>query len=373
MSIKQRLVISNILMIVVPVAVALILLFGCNELYWRLTRGLYATNYLYWRLTYRSAVRIINIVTVGGVLLSVLLANYYLTKYVFRKVRAPLDKLSDCIHKIEDGHLESRIADTGNDEFTEVFTDFNEMADRLQASVASLERQEENRRELLMNISHDLRSPLTSVKAYVEGLLDGVAATPEAQKQYLLTIRDKAGEIDRMVNKIFLFSKLDCDAFTGHPEPLPLDKELPELLSVLKPEYVEKGLDITFSCDGPATVTADPDLFERAVVNIVDNACKYKGEGPGKLDIRLSRGNGLCSLTFSDNGPGVSPEALPHLFEVFYREDPARSSTRKGSGLGLAIVAKAVSRMNGTVRAYNRPEGGLTVQLTLPETEERHA
>ena len=368
MSIKQRLVVSNILMIVVPVAVALVLLFGCNELYWRVTYGLYAHNYLLWRLGYRSAVSYINIITVVGVLISVLIANHYLSKYVIKKIREPILLLSQTVSKLGEGDLSCRIPVERKDEFAELFTAFNQMAARLETSVNKQAREEENRRELMMNISHDLRSPLTSIRAYVEGLLDGVASTPEARTRYLNTIREKAQEIDGMVNKIFLFSKLDCGEFGDHPERLDLKREMTELMNVLGPEYEQKGLVIQVEARESCPIVADTELLHRVMVNLIDNAWKYKNKDPGHLKILLGKKDKSCILAFLDDGPGVPPDALPHIFEVFYRADASRAP-QKGSGLGLAIVYKAVARMGGRVRAQNSPEGGLSVEIQLPLEE----
>lgn len=134
------------------------------------------------------------IVILLTIFLSILLTNRFLIRFVFRKIERPLDILTKGVHEIRDGNLDYRIHYDGNDEFLPVCEDFNEMAERLKTSVCQIQRQERSRKELVAGISHDIRSPLTSITAYVEGLLDGIARTPEAQRQYLETIRAKAAD-----------------------------------------------------------------------------------------------------------------------------------------------------------------------------------
>jgi signal transduction histidine kinase len=158
------------------------------------------------------------IVMILGTLAVVFLTNRFLTQFVFRKIEEPLDILAAGVHQIRDGNLDYQINYENKDEFASVCEDFNDMAVRLKESVTMIQKQEKNRKELLAGISHDLRSPLTSIKAYSEGLLDGVAKTPESQKAYLQMIKTKTEEIDRMVSKLFLFSKMDMGDYPHSPE-----------------------------------------------------------------------------------------------------------------------------------------------------------
>ncbi len=154
------------------------------------------------------------------VLAAVLVTNRFLTRFVFRHIQEPLETLAEGVHQIRDGNLTHRIAYDSRDEFQPVCEDFNDMAQRLRASVEQSQREEASRKELLASISHDIRSPLTAIQAYVEGLLDGVADTPEKQREYLTILQAKATEMDQLVRKIFLFSKMDLGEYPYSPEPL---------------------------------------------------------------------------------------------------------------------------------------------------------
>ncbi len=289
---------------------------------------------------------------------------------MFQKIERPLDILAGGVRQISEGNLEYRIEYGSQDEFTPVCADFNEMAVRLKASVELLQQHEQSRKELLVGVSHDLRSPLTSIRAYVEGLLDGVAKTPEAQKGYLETIKSKAQDIDRMLAKIFLFSKMELGEYPDNPELLRLDDEVRQLIRAVGAEYEEKGLILSADVLVPATVSADPDQLQRVLINIMENSQKYRTKATGILNISLLEENGGYRLSLRDDGPGVSEIALPHLFEVFYRSDPSRQNPNRGSGLGLAIAANAVHRMNGTIEAKAGENGGLEIVIWLPKAEE---
>lgn len=320
--------------------------------------------------TLKVVITLTVIILALSIFLSILITNRFLTKFVFQRIEQPLDILSHGVRQIRDGNLEYQILYPSEDEFLPICSDFNEMAVRLRQSVDLAQQHEQSRRELLAGISHDLRSPLTSIRAYVEGLLDGVAKTPEAQKNYLKTIKNKAEDIDRMVAKVFLFSKMELGEYPDHPVLLQLHEELRQWVRSLEPEYAENGLLLSAERLIPATVSADPEQLRRVLTNIAENSLKYKTSKTGHLDVSLQEEGGELRLSLCDDGPGVPPEALPRLFDAFYRSDPARQNPNRGSGLGLAIAADAVRRMNGTISANLGEHGGLEIVIRLPRAEE---
>lgn len=331
---------------------------------------IYLFGSYYGRQTYselKVALVLSAIVIVFAIFLSILLTNRFLTKFVFKRIEEPLDILAGGVHEIRDGNLEYRIEYGRKDEFQAVCEDFNEIAVRLKQSVDMMQRQEQSRKELIAGISHDLRSPLTSIQAYVEGLLDGVARTPEAQKRYLETIKGKAEDMAHIISQLFLFSKMELGEYPENLCPLFLDEKIAETALALKEEYEEQGLLIHMEMD-PVKINADPVYLHRIVTNILGNSLKYKKKEQGNVWIRLKRTANGCQLSFADDGPGVPEESLPHLFEVFYRSDPSRQNPDKGSGLGLAIVANAVERMGGTIQALCNESQGLEIRIDFPET-----
>lgn len=304
------------------------------------------------------------------IIVAAIVTNYFLTKFIFKKIEAPLNILTNGVHQIRDGNLDYRITYDGKDEFQDVCEDFNGMATRLKESVEFTQKNEQNRKELIAGISHDLRTPLTSIKAYIEGLLEGVAATPQMQQKYMKTIHTKANDIDRMVDKLFLFSKLDLGDCPFYPEKLKIGQEILSVITLNEKEYREKGMQILCK-DIPQDlkVYADPVQLHSAITNILENSLKYKDSETVTVEIYCENSAEDVSAIIEDNGPGVPPEALPKLFDVFYRSDPSRNNPNKGSGLGLAITAKILERFGGSVHAENLQPKGLRIIMTIPKGE----
>ncbi len=307
---------------------------------------------------------------VGVALLAVLLTNRFLTRFVFQHISGPLHTLAEGVHQIRDGNLSHRIAYGSQDEFQPICEDFNDMAARLRASVEQSQKEEEGRKELLASISHDIRSPLTSICAYVEGLLDGVADTGEKQRAYLSIVRAKTMEIDEMVKRLFLFSKMDMGEYPYAPEKLNAGKEVGDFIRASKEEYRRRGLEITMGhMPEDAIIEVDGIYFRSILMNLLDNSAKYRNQAVGQAYISGKISGQNFVLSVDDDGPGVPEAALPKLFNVFYRSEPSRNNPQQGSGLGLAIVAKGAARMGGAIHAENLPGGGLRMTLQIPLAE----
>lgn len=301
-----------------------------------------------------------------SVVIAVLITNRILTKYVFKKIKDPLNLLVYGVNEIGKGNLDYSADYTENDEFRMVFEAFNDMTKRLKASVEQTRKNEESRKELMAGISHDIRSPLTSIKAYVEGLLDGIAKTEEIRLNYLRIIKKKAEDIERLVSQIFTFSKLDLDEYPMKMEMVALDKEIENIVENYSTEYREKGLEISVNNLNKCVVEIDREQFLRVMLNIIDNSLKYKNGEIGHLSIDLEKNENSCKIVMADDGIGVPQSSLNKLFDVFYRTDDARENPSGGSGLGLAITAKIIERLKGSIKAEKGEKGGLTIIITLP-------
>ncbi|MFV0402285.1 MAG: sensor histidine kinase [Oscillospiraceae bacterium] len=306
----------------------------------------------------------------GVLLFIVLTTNRLLTRLLTRSITKPLGMLADGVHQLRDGNLSYRINYTRKDEFAPVCADFNEMAEHLQRMIDRQQKDERSRKELLAGIAHDLRTPLTSIKAYVEGLLDGVAVDQDSQVKYLRTIRQKAEDIDSLVDKLFLFSKLDMDEYPFQIERVNVTGEVEKLLAEEEATYRERGLKIVRGeMPTDAWAGTDPVQLRSALLNVLENGVLYKTKPQGEMLVECVLRDGWVDIVLTDDGPGVPEEELTRLFEVFYRSDPSRQSPSKGSGLGLAITQRILERMGGSVTAENVPEGGLRITLSLPREE----
>lgn len=295
-------------------------------------------------------------------------------RLVYDRLTDGLSLLADGVGRVADGDLAYRIDYPGQDEFAPICDDFDEMAERLEEAERSGVADERRRRELVAGVSHDLRSPLTSIQGYVEGLLDGVASTPEQRDRYLRTIRRKTQELSRLVEDLFLFSKLDLDDYPCDLVTTDLATTVHQIIEDLSPSYDEPAIRIV---ETPAAPTArgaapavgcrvDRALLQRCIANVVSNAAKYAAGGT--LSVSVGEKDGVATVSLCDDGVGVPAEERARLFDVFYRSDPARQHTGSGSGLGLAIVARAMRRMGGTAEAAESPSGGLAILLHFPAT-----
>lgn len=295
----------------------------------------------------------------------ILATNRFLTRIVVKSIITPLDALVYGVHQIRDGNLNYRIEYAGNDEFKPVCSDFNEMAERLLDMVDSRQRDEENRKELIAGISHDLRTPLTSIKTYVEGIEIGLASSPQIQKRYLETIKSKTKDLEHIINQLFLLSKLDIGEFPMQFQPLDIGTWLSDFIGKASEEYHDLKIDLTENIHGEF-IKADSVQLGNVLTNILENSLKYCGKEQANVRISCKTIHSGVVITMSDNGPGVADDTLDKLFQIFYRGDKARSNTGQGSGLGLAISAKIIERHGGSIKAANLPEGGLSMRITLP-------
>ena len=377
MTIRKRLARSNLVMILIPVAIAAALLLAGGGLAVLLLKRVYLP-----RLGLSMAAlhetgeqleaafdgaKLLAAIYGGTVLLALLAAvgftNFYLTKHLFRHIQEPLDALVSGVKRIQDGDLDSPIAYRTQDEFQPACEAVDEMAARLKASLEAQSRQQQQKQELIAGMSHDLKSPLTAIRAYTEGLLDGVAKDEAAQQRYLQTIYAKETELEALVNRLFAFAKLDLSEAPAEPAPLELSETLGQIIN----GYDTEGLDVRLAELPECAVLADRALLSRCISNLLDNSRKY---GAGRAVLAASVSGGTVLISVSDDGPGVEEAQLEKIFELGYRTDSARRNPAGGSGIGLAVVKRAAEQMHGSVTAENMDGGGLRVTITLPRAQE---
>lgn len=295
------------------------------------------------------------------------LGNILLAKYITRRIMTPINTLANGVQEIASGNLNHRIHYQSGDEFDTVCADFNEMASRLSQMVLQKQADEDSRKELLAGISHDLKTPLTSVKAYLEGLRKGVATTPQMQEKYLDTIQKKTEDIEYIITQLFYFSQIDIGEFPLQLERVDIGAQLNQMLPAFVEEYGKMGLRVSLTENTNVAVSIDVVQFQNILQNILGNSVKYAICENPHVEITCTKvEDGRVGIRIQDNGPGVSAETLPKIFDVFYRGDKARTSPDKGSGLGLSISAKMIKRFGGTIHAENGIAGGLAIIITLP-------
>jgi len=299
MTIKRRLFLSNIRMIVISFVAAgftgriaaffLLRTAGPNQETISRIRDIlsqephYDMQMVLWFLAF--ALFIILISVING------FSTYTMTKRIVK----PLEPLNEGVRQIHDNNLAYRIDYKGDDEFRPVCEAFNEMAARLETSAAERQKDETNRKELIAGISHDLRTPLTSIKGYLEGIEKGVASTPEMRENYFSIIRKKTDDLEHIIEQLFLFSKLDMNEFPINLRRTDIAPAVSDMIEDSIPEYAARGLDINLS-EMPKGIFASADvlLLRNVVINILENSVKYKEKEQGQIEISAATVNSVC-------------------------------------------------------------------------------
>ncbi|WP_127529350.1 sensor histidine kinase [Paenibacillus kobensis] len=313
---------------------------------------------------------LITFLLVGLAAIAVLLfISQLFTTRLVRRIMTPINKLTESAKRIEEGDLSTPIVYAGEDEFESVCTSFNQMQAHLRNEQGKNSTYEKARTDMISGISHDLRTPLTSVKGYIKGLQDGIANTQEKQKEYLSIAYNKACDMDVLLQRLFYFSKLE----TGNLPFFPIDTDMGKFAEKyaldIQDDLKQKNASIMFEkSDGSHWVRIDTEQMRQVLANLVENALRYAGAESLKLSLTVTQANENVVLRFADNGNGVSPEKLPHLFEQFYRGDESRNTKNSdGTGLGLYIVKYIIEAQGGTVVVEN--DQGLKFTITLPSVK----
>lgn len=307
------------------------------------------------------------IVGVGSILMIMVISRFF-TQRLVNQIMKPIKKLIEGAERIEQGNLDEAVVYTGEDEFEMVCGSFNKMQNSLKAGMEKNAAYEKARTDLISGISHDLRTPLTSVKGYIKGLKDGIANTPEKQELYLDIAYKKACDMDALLQKLFFFSKLETGNMPLFSEKTNFAKFIEEYIKDNNEFYKENNLEITLSILGDHhDINVDQEQISRVISNTIDNSIKYKIHDKIKIAIEVAGDNDKEVLTITDDGGGVPEDKLAHLFEQFFRVDEARSTKKAGSGLGLYISRYIVEQHGGTITARN--EGGLSIVISLPKGE----
>ena len=292
--------------------------------------------------------------------------------WIYRSIAVQLVKIKKATKNIKEGNLDFVLEVEGNDEFSQLCQDFEEMRKRLKESTEEKILMDKENKELISNISHDLKTPITAVKGYVEGIMDGVADTPEKMDRYVRTIYNKTNEMDHLINELTFYSKIDTnripytfsklnveDYFSDCAEELGLEMET-RGIELVYANYVEKGVQ----------VIADGEQIRRVIHNIVSNAIKYMEKPRGIIQLRVKDVGDFIQVEIEDNGKGIAAKDLPYIFDRFYRTDVSRNSSKGGSGIGLSIVKKIMEDHGGKVWATSRLGIGTIMYFVLRKYQE---
>lgn len=312
----------------------------------------------------------VGIIFVAVLILAIVVSIFLLTKWLSGDIRKSLSGLSEGVAQIRDGNLSYRIRSRKKDELGQACGEFDEMAEYLEQSVEERERYEAGRKQMLAGISHDLRTPLTSIRAYTEGLRDGMADTEEKKQRYYRALLTRTGDLEALIDNLSLFSRYERGENHYEMERIDLAAFLQQYFRENEVHFEESSVKIQQKqwTDEPLFIEGDRKQLNRVLHNIFQNSVKYREKAETNMSVSLKRAGADIVLELCDDGPGVPEEERDSIFDAFYRGDEARQNPGNGSGLGLSIVKEIMKDHSAAIRAEAGEHGkGLKLVLTFPE------
>lgn len=288
-----------------------------------------------------------------------------------KTIIGPIQKITKGANEIANGNLDYEIDYTSTNELGQLAESFNDMRLRVKESIEERNKADQQQKEVVAGIAHDLRTPLTSVKGYMEGLRDGIADTPEKQSRYLNTIYDSTCAMEKMLNDLLTISKLELGSITLNCEEVTLSDFI-GFAEERGTELKKEGFDFELinNSKSDSKMNIDTDRFSRVIDNIISNSIKYRRPDiKGKISFSISEYEHSIIFELADNGMGVDLESLPRIFDTLYRADKARSNVSDGSGLGLSVCKQIVELHGGMIWAQGNSYQGLSVFISLPKIE----
>jgi Signal transduction histidine kinase len=296
------------------------------------------------------------------------IAHLYIYWRLEKRIMKPIESLKTGVEQIAKGNYEVRIEKEVYNEIGILIDEFNEMAERLQQGEKLKKEYEENRKTLIANISHDLKTPITSINGYVEAILDGVADSPDKINSYLKTIHNNTDYINRLIDDLFLFSKLDMQKVDFKFEKVKIKPFMNDLMEEFTFVLGEKNINFSFidRIEREIEVNIDGKRIYQTIRNIIGNAVKYGHEENLAISIELKDQKDYIKINIRDNGPGIAEDKLPYVFDRFYRIDIERTKDLMSTGLGLAIAKEMVEAHGGRISVWSSLSEGSTFIVELP-------
>lgn len=306
----------------------------------------------------------------GLLFLLLILVNGLLSYFVSKSIIKPLFSLKNAAEQMGEGNLSVKIDNARQDEIGQLSHALDKMRIKLKESIDLQFQYEESRKELISNISHDLRTPITAIKGYIEGIQDGVADTQGKMEKYLSTIKRKATDMDQLIDDLFLFSKLDLKKQPFVFEDIDLIRFIENFVEEVNFDLEEKDimLHVEKRTKNRVMVIADRDQLRRVLINILGNSIKHMKKSEKNISIHINEVEDFVEIEIRDNGLGIDPKSLPYIFERFYRADTSRNQSTGGSGLGLAISKQIIIGHGGDIWVKSQLGAGTSIFFTLKKT-----
>ena len=287
--------------------------------------------------------------------------------WIYKRILVPLDKMRIATKKIADGNFDYELDEKDFVEIPFLYNDFEKMRIKLKENEEEKVLSENAARELVSNISHDLKTPLTAIRGYVEGILDGVASSPQKVRDYLTTIYNKTNDMTKLIDELLYYSRVSGNEFSYNFEKTNVKEFFDDYVKDLYLELDTIRINFSYSAnvDADTVIDIDREQIKRALNNIVANAVKYMDKEDPEIHFRVKETMDAINIRISDNGRGIDEKDLPHIFERFYRSDASRNTKLGGSGIGLSIVKKVIENHEGSVVAMSKSGVGTDIDIVL--------
>lgn len=300
-------------------------------------------------------------------ILVLVFTSILLTHGIQRGIFTPINQLNTAMQNIAEGNLEYMLTTEEKGEIGELYRNYEDMRLRLKESLDEKFEHEKKNRELISNISHDLKTPITAVKGYVEGIMDGVADTPEKMDKYIKTIYNKANDMDRLINELTTYSGIDNNRIPYNFHRINVAEYFGDCVEEVGLDLESKNIQLNYEdlVEPSTQIIADPEQLKRVISNIISNSIKYLDKERGVIDIRILDEVDSIRVEIEDNGKGIAAKDLPNIFERFYRTDASRNSSQGGSGIGLSIVKKIIEDHGGYIWATSKENEGTCMHFVI--------
>lgn len=307
-----------------------------------------------------------------AIIVILIFTSLMLTQWIHKGVFEPINELNVAMRKIKEGNFDYVLETDAKGEIGDLYRNYEDMRLRLKESTEENTQHEKQNKELVSNISHDLKTPITAIKGYVEGIMDGVADTPEKMDRYIKTIYNKANEMDLLINELTLYSKIDSNRIPYNFSTVLVNDYFDDCAEDLAMELEARGIEFGYFnyVESDVKIIADVEQLKRVINNIVSNSEKYMDKEHGKINLRVKDVGDFVQIELEDNGKGIGAKELPHIFDRFYRTDASRNSSKGGSGIGLSIVKKIVEEHGGKIWATSKEGTGTVMYFVIRKYQE---
>ena len=299
--------------------------------------------------------------------------HIFFLRFIYKTIINPISNMKKFANEIKNENFDYKINYKSNDEIGEVYKAFDNMRIKLKHSQQNNQKYKKNRKKLIANISHDLKTPITAIKGYINGIIDGVAKNKKKEKKYFKIIKNYINEMDKLINDLFLFSKLDIDKMQFNFQKIALKEYFDDCIEEIKYPLDQRNINLKyyFNYNKNKSIKIDPSKLKRVINNIIFNSIKYLDKSYKKITIKVKNHKNGCKIIITDNGKGIKKENIKKMFNQFYKVDKSRKF-EGSTGLGLSISKKIIEAHGGYIYAKSTINKGTSIIFTLKSWEEKN-